>query len=109
MLKGLMKLSMSSNHNKSGFYIKKKFSQNFLLDENIINNIIKESKIDENSYVIEVGPGLGALTKHIIKVAKKVLVYEVDQDLIPFLKGFFSNKKNLEIINKLSTNLRKDS
>ena len=80
--------------------IKKKYSQNFLLDENIITNIIKASGIDENSYVIEVGPGLGALTKHIVNIAKKVLIYEVDQDLIPILNDFFIDKKNLVILNQ---------
>ncbi len=109
---------MSSNHNISAkkiinednFFIKKKFSQNFLLDENIIKNIIKESKIDKNSYVIEIGPGLGALTKYIVDQAKKVLIYEVDQDLIPILEGFFKDKKNIKIINQdfLKSNLNND-
>ncbi|MDD3712580.1 MAG: 16S rRNA (adenine(1518)-N(6)/adenine(1519)-N(6))-dimethyltransferase RsmA [Candidatus Izemoplasmatales bacterium] len=113
-----MKLSMNSNHNvnakkvidQDNFFIKKKFSQNFLLDENIIKKIIIESKIDENSYVIEVGPGLGALTKHIVKIAKKVLLYEVDEDLIPILKDFFKGFKNIEIIHKdfLKANVKED-
>lgn len=99
---------MNSNHNLSAkkvidednFFIKKKFSQNFLLDENIIKNIIKESKIDINSYVIEIGPGLGALTKYIVDKAKKVLIYEVDKDLIPILEKFFKDKNNIKIINE---------
>ncbi|PKK94680.1 MAG: ribosomal RNA small subunit methyltransferase A [Tenericutes bacterium HGW-Tenericutes-5] len=109
---------MSSNHNLSAkkiidednFFIKKKFSQNFLLDENIIKNIIKESKIDKNSYVIEIGPGLGALTKYIVDQAKKVLIYEVDKDLIPILEGFFKDKKNIKIINQdfLKSNINND-
>jgi len=109
---------MSSNHNLSAkkiidednFFIKKKFSQNFLLDENIIKNIIKESKIDKNSYVIEIGPGLGALTKYIVDQAKKVLIYEVDNDLIPILEGFFKDKKNIKIINQdfLKSNINND-
>ena len=109
---------MSSNHNLSAkkivnedkFFIKKKFSQNFLLDENIIKNIIKESGIDNSSYVIEVGPGLGALTKHIVQIAKKVLIYEVDSDLIPILNDFFKANKNIKIINQdfLKTNVEED-
>jgi 16S rRNA (adenine1518-N6/adenine1519-N6)-dimethyltransferase len=109
---------MSSNHNLSAkkiidednFFIKKKFSQNFLLDENIIKNIIKESKIDKNSYVIEIGPGLGALTKYIVDQAKKVLIYEVDNDLIPILEEFFKDKKNIKIINQdfLKSNIKND-
>jgi len=109
---------MNSNHNvdakkvidEDNFFIKKKFSQNFLLDENIIKKIITESEIDENSYVIEVGPGLGALTKHIVKIAKKVLLYEVDKDLIPILKEFFKDFENIEIIHKdfLKANVKGD-
>lgn len=99
---------MKSNHNikakkiidEDNFFIKKKFSQNFLLDENIIKKIIKESGINESSNVIEIGPGLGALTKHIVKVAKKVLIYEVDQDLIPILNDFFKEDKHVIILNQ---------
>lgn len=99
---------MNKDHNiqakkivdEDNFFIKKKFSQNFLIDENIIKNILTQSGIDSNSYVIEVGPGLGALTKHIVKVAKKVLIYEVDKDLIPILSDFFSKAKNIKIVNK---------
>lgn len=99
---------MKSNHNikakkiidEDNFFIKKKFSQNFLLDENIIKKIIKESEINESSNVIEIGPGLGALTKHIVKVAKKVLIYEVDQDLIPILNDFFKEDKHVIILNQ---------
>jgi len=80
--------------------MKKKFSQNFLLDENIIQNIVKSAEIDELSYVIEVGPGLGALTKHLVKIAKKVLVYEIDSDLVEVLKELFLEKDNLNIIEK---------
>ncbi|MGM0495391.1 MAG: rRNA adenine N-6-methyltransferase family protein, partial [Bacillota bacterium] len=50
--------------NKNNFFIKKKYSQNFLLDENIIKKIIKAANIDENTFVIEIGPGFGALTKY---------------------------------------------
>jgi len=99
---------MSINHNltakkvvdEESFFIKKKFSQNFLLDENIINKIVSEAQIDDSSYVIEVGPGLGALTKHIVKIAKKVLIYEVDKDLIPILENFFGEHKNVKTLNQ---------
>jgi 16S rRNA (adenine1518-N6/adenine1519-N6)-dimethyltransferase len=109
---------MNSNHNLSAkkivdkdiFFIKKRFSQNFLLDENIISNIIRESKIDNSSYVVEIGPGLGALTKHIVKIAKKVLIYEVDNDLIPILQEFFVDYKNVKILHEdfLKSDIDKD-
>lgn len=95
---------------EDNFFIKKKFSQNFLLDENIIKNIIKESGINSHSYVIEIGPGLGALTKHLVKTAKKILVYEVDNDLIPILESFFEGYDNIKILHQdfLKSNINED-
>ncbi len=96
--------------NEENFFIKKKFSQNFLLDENIINKIVNSANITNTSYVIEIGPGLGALTKHIIHTAKKTLIYEVDSDLIPYLEGLLENKDNYKIINNdfLKVNIDSD-
>ncbi len=86
--------------NQEDFIIKKKFSQNFLLDENIISKIIASADIDEFTGVIEVGPGLGALTKKIVEVAKTALVYEIDEELIPYLNDFFAEKDNFHLLNK---------
>ncbi|QWB99980.1 ribosomal RNA small subunit methyltransferase A [Mycoplasmatota bacterium] len=83
--------------NKKNFFIKKKFSQNFLLDENIIKKIIKAADINQDACVIEIGPGFGALTKHLVKNSKKLLLYEIDDELIPHLKKLFSNEKNIHI------------
>ena len=96
--------------NQNKFTIKKKFSQNFLLDENIINKIVKESGVDELTGVIEIGPGLGALTKKLISIAKKMLIYEVDEELIPYIEGFFSNFDNFKLINMdiLKADINKD-
>lgn len=85
---------------QEGFTIKKKFSQNFLLDENIIHKIVDSTNIDQNTGVIEIGPGLGALTKHIVKQAKQVLVYEVDNDLIPYLNEFFAGQDNFTLLHR---------
>ena len=65
------------------FRFKKKFGQNFIIDENILNNIVSSSKIDKNTLVIEVGCGAGALTKKLSKVAKRVIGYEIDESLRP--------------------------
>ena len=67
------------------FRFKKKFGQNFIIDENILNNIVSSSKIDKNTLVIEVGCGAGALTKKLSKVAKRVIGYEIDESLRPIL------------------------
>ncbi len=92
------------------FSVKKKFSQNFLLDENIIHKIIDSAKIDNTTCVIEIGPGLGALTKEIVKLAKSVIVYEIDEDLIPHLQRLIGSFKNLILLNKdiLKANVEED-
>ncbi len=82
------------------FSIKKKFSQNFLLDENIINKIIDSASIDDLTGVIEIGPGLGALTKKLVKKANKLLIYEIDKDLIPYLEEFLKGYKNIFLLNR---------
>jgi len=86
--------------NQNGFSIKKKFSQNFLLDENIIKKIIDNSMIDNNTGVIEIGPGLVALTKELVKRAKTLIIYEIDEELIPYLQRFYGEIKNSILLNK---------
>lgn len=76
---------------------KKKFGQNFLNDENILNKIIKESEIPEETLVIEIGPGAGALTNKLKDVAKNVLAYEIDLDLKNILIDKFKDT-NVKII-----------
>ncbi len=76
---------------------KKKFGQNFLIDSNIINKIIEESKIDKNCGVIEIGPGIGSLTEKLSESAKKVLCYEIDEDMIEILKDNIKTN-NVKII-----------
>lgn len=93
-------LDRKSIVNKEGFSVKKKFSQNFLLDENIINKIIDSAELDDKTGVIEIGPGLGALTKVILKKSKFSLIYEIDSELIPYLQGFFDYSKKWILLNK---------
>ena len=78
----------------------KKFGQNFLIDPNIIKNIVDAQEIDKETCVIEIGPGLGALTGALLQKANKVIAYEIDKKLIPLLKENFSEFKNFEIINQ---------
>ena len=67
------------------FKFKKKFGQNFLTDENILNNIVSSADIYKDTLVIEIGPGAGALTKKLVSLAKRVLAYEIDETLKPIL------------------------
>lgn len=67
-------------------FAKKHLGQNFLVDKNIIQKIIEIANI-ENKEVIEIGPGQGAITEHLITKAKSVIAYEIDQDMIDILKN----------------------
>lgn len=87
---------IDSNH----FHIKKKFGQNFIIDQNVLSNIVSSSQIDENTCVIEIGPGLGSLTEVMLKKAKKVMSFEIDKDLIPILNENFKAYDNFILINK---------
>ena len=72
---------MQENLDNNKFNLKKKFGQNFIVDENIINSIINKAEIDKNTLVIEIGPGAGSLTYKLSKSAKNVLCYEIDTTL----------------------------
>ena len=84
----------------SNFNFKKKFGQNFIIDENIIKSIITKSDIDENTLVIEIGVGAGALTIGLSQFAKNVLCYEIDETLKQVLDVTLKNEKNVDIIYK---------
>ena len=78
----------------------KSLGQNFLVDVNIIHKIIDASEIDDNTGIIEVGPGMGSLTEQLAKRAKKVMSFEIDQRLIPVLKETLAPYDNVTIINE---------
>lgn len=77
--------------------MKKKFGQNFLTDKNLLQKIVKEAKIN-NKHVIEIGPGVGALTNFLVKEAKSVISYEIDQELKPYLEKIKVENNNFEYI-----------
>lgn len=80
--------------------LKKKYGQNFLIDQNIIKKICKLLS-SKNLKVIEIGPGDGRLTEHILYYNPKELkIIEIDPDLIPILKSKFSENQNIKIINE---------
>lgn len=83
---------------KNDFAFKKKFGQNFIIDENIIKCIIDKSKIDKDTLVIEIGPGAGSLTSFLVQNAGFVLCYEIDTTLTPILNENLKNKENYKII-----------
>lgn len=83
-----------------GFKFKKSLGQNFLVDTNVIRNIIDAAGIDKTSGVIEIGPGMGSLTEQLAKHAKHVLAFEIDQRLIPILGETLSPYDNVAVINE---------
>jgi len=80
------------------FNFKKKFGQNFIVDEHIIDNIVNKTNILEDSLVIEVGPGSGALTYKLCQHAKQVICFEIDETLKDILNNNLSEFKNIEIV-----------
>lgn len=83
---------------KKEINFKKKYGQNFLTNNNIINNIVGSVNPDKNNLVIEVGPGAGALTKHLAMKFDSVLAYEIDRDLEEVLYDNLKSKDNVKII-----------
>lgn len=86
--------------NKHRFSFKKSLGQNFLIDSNVIKEVVYKADIDKNTGVIEVGPGIGSLTEHLAIHAKKVLAFEIDQRLIPVLDDTLSAYDNVTVINQ---------
>lgn len=88
---------MSQMLNEKNFKFKKKYGQNFIIDENIINKIVENSNIDKNTLVIEIGPGAGSLTKKLAQNAKQVLCYEIDETLKIVLNDLVIEFNNIDI------------
>jgi len=76
----------------------KNLGQNFLIDKTIVNKIIENSNISNSDLIIEIGPGLGTLTRELSKRAGKVVAIELDLKMVNILKPRFANDKNIEII-----------
>lgn len=85
---------------KYGIQAKKSLGQNFIIDTNILHNIVKAGSVDKDTIVIEVGPGIGALTEQIAKVAKHVYAFEIDQRLLPVLDDTLSPYDNVTVLNE---------
>lgn len=78
--------------------MKKSLGQNFIIDPNILANMIEAGEIDKETCVIEIGPGIGALTERLAEAAKKVVTFEVDRRLAPVLKKELADYSNIEVI-----------
>ena len=85
---------------KHGFSFKKSLGQNFLIDPNILRNIVSHADLTKKTGVIEVGPGIGALTEHIARSAGKVVAFEIDGRLLPVLEDTLAPYDNVTIIHQ---------
>ncbi|MBM7601306.1 16S rRNA (adenine1518-N6/adenine1519-N6)-dimethyltransferase [Virgibacillus halotolerans] len=85
---------------KYKFSFKKSLGQNFLVDVNILENIIKHAGIDKSSGAIEIGPGIGALTEQLAIYADQVVAYEIDKRLFPILADTLQDYSNVELIHQ---------
>lgn len=85
--------------NRFGFKFSKSLGQNFLIDGNIVRNIVKGANIGKDDYVLEIGPGIGTLTEELALNAKKVVSVEIDRKLLPILEYTLSKYDNVEIVN----------
>lgn len=96
--------------NENNFVFKKKFGQNFLLDQNILNNITSLGDITKNTLVIEIGVGAAALTRKLSEKAGVVLAYEIDTTLKEPLSEILEGYNNINIIydDFLNRNIKKD-
>ncbi len=83
---------------KYGFSFKKSLGQNFLIDTNILHNIVSCADLTETSGAIEIGPGIGALTEQLAKRSQKVVAFEIDQRLLPILEETLSPYPHVSIV-----------
>ena len=74
---------------KYGLRANKKLGQNFLINEEIINQIIEKADVNKNDTIIEIGPGLGSLTAKLLENANKVIAIELDSNMSNILKERF--------------------
>lgn len=85
---------------KYNFNFQKKFGQNFLIDTNILEGIVKGAEITKDDCVLEIGPGIGTMTQYLCENAKFVIAVEIDKNLIPILNDTLSEYSNKVIINE---------
>ncbi len=84
---------------KYDFSFQKKFGQNFLIDEHVLNKIIAAAGVTKDDMVLEIGPGFGTMTQYLCENAREVVAVEIDKELIPVLNDTLSEYDNVTVIN----------
>ena len=94
---------------KYKFVFQKKFGQNFLIDEHVLDKIISAAGIGSDDFVVEIGPGIGTMTQYLAYAARGVAAVEIDKALIPILQDTLSLYDNVTVINEdvLKVDLKK--
>ena len=85
---------------KYDFAFQKKFGQNFLIDSNVVEKIVREAGVTKDDFVLEIGPGIGTMTQILCENAREVAAVEIDTNLIPILKETLSAYDNVTVINE---------
>ena len=85
---------------KYNFNFQKKFGQNFLIDEHVLDKIIRAAEITKDDYVLEIGPGIGTMTQYLACAAREVTAVEIDRALSPLLEDTLKEYDNVSIINE---------
>ncbi len=83
---------------ESNLRYKQSLGQNFLYDEALLASLAAEAGVTKDEDVLEIGPGCGSLTKHLCENANRVLAVELDERLIPLLRAFLDQYKNLTVV-----------
>jgi len=84
---------------KYGITANKSLGQNFLISDEVVSSIVSSAEISKNDLVIEIGPGLGTLTKELLEKAGKVICIELDKKMLDILNDRFSLYSNFRLIN----------
>lgn len=86
--------------NKYEFAFQKKFGQNFLIDSNIVEKIVRDAGVTKDDFVLEIGPGIGTMTQYLCESAREVVAVEIDTKLIPILEDTLGAYNNVTVINE---------
>ena len=83
---------------KHGFSFSKSLGQNFLIDKNVLDEIVLGSGVDKNSCALEIGPGAGVLTRELAQAAESVVAVEIDKSLMPLLDYTLGEFDNVTVV-----------
>ncbi|MBW9146374.1 16S rRNA (adenine(1518)-N(6)/adenine(1519)-N(6))-dimethyltransferase RsmA [Clostridium sp. CM028] len=91
-------LTISEVSKKYEFRFKKGLGQNFLIDDSVLDDVVEGAEVNEEDFIIEIGPGFGTLTRALLRRAKRVCAIELDEKLLPILQDELKEFDNFELI-----------